>query len=209
MARYGLPATSRASFYVYNLRREVDFLADSLDEVIRAYAPRPVAVPDLPAAASVAGALSQEPDDDLFREVVLDHYLHPAGREPVDHPQVEWHGKNPLCGDEVTLRLRLDADRIVGLQVTGHGCSISVASGSMLASALKGRTLDEARRLLRGMKSMFKGEPLPADLDLGDLEALQGVKDLPVRVKCALLPWTTFEEGIDHAAQAADDHLHL
>lgn len=200
MKRFGLPATSRASFYVYNRPSDVDALVEALHEVVRGYGPRPVPVGGVPGPGdSASAARDEEPRDELFREVVLDHYLHPAGREPVESPQVEWFGKNPLCGDEVTVRLRLDDCRIAGIQVAGHGCSISVASGSMLAQALKGRTVEEAKRLLRGMKAMFKGETLPPDLDLGDLEALQGVKDLPVRVKCALLPWTTFEEGMDHA----------
>jgi len=125
----------------------------------------------------------------------------------VPDAQIEWSGKNPLCGDEVTLRLKVTNDRIEGIQVTGHGCSVSVASGSMLASQLKGRTVDEGRRLLRGLKAMLKGEPLPPDLDMGDLVALEGLKNLPVRVKCALLPWTTFEEGLGHSHEGKDhDH---
>ncbi len=199
MARYGVPATTRASFYLYNTEAEVEALADAVSEVARARAPRSAASSLRPGPATVSAASlhGAAPDDELFREVVLDHYLHPAGREPIDGPSVEWHGKNPLCGDEVTLRLHTEDGRIEGLQVVGHGCSISVASGSMLAERLRGRTLDEARRLLRGVKAMFRGEPLPADLDLGDLNALRGVKDLPVRVKCALLAWTTLEEALE------------
>lgn len=204
MARLGLAATTRASFYLYNTESEVELLAAALEDVARTYAPRPVSVlaPD-PASAAV-----EVPDDELFREVVLDHYMHPAGREPIPGPAVEWHGKNPLCGDEVTLRLHTEDGRIAGLQVVGHGCSISVASGSMLAERLKGRTLDEARRLLRGVKAMFRGEPLPDDLDLGDLAALQGVKDLPVRVKCALLAWTTLEEALEAPNPPEEHHGH-
>jgi nitrogen fixation protein NifU and related proteins len=78
----------------------------------------------------------------------------------------------------------------------------------MLADQLKGRTLEEAQRLLRGVKSMFRGEALPADLDLGDLEALRGVKDLPVRVKCALLAWTTLEEALDAGPAGPDEEDH-
>ena len=206
MARLGLPATTRASFYLYNTKAEVEQLASALSEVARTYSPSKSVASMAPdgVAAGPAG-----PDDEFFREVVLDHYLHPAGREPVDGPVVEWHGKNPLCGDEVTLRLKTEDGRIAGLQVVGHGCSISVASGSMLADRLEGRTLDEARRLLRGVKAMFRGEPLPADLDIGDLAALRGVKDLPVRVKCALLAWTTLEEALDTPSGSPQEpHVH-
>ncbi len=218
MVRFGLPATTRASFYLYNTLAEVDALVEGLGKVIARYAPGAKSsqtvhvddhvhvhvhdhVDDAARTSDVGRQASDAvlPDDDLFREVVMDHYLHPAGREPVEGAQVEWFGRNPLCGDEVTVRLRLKDDRIDGLQVTGHGCSVSVASGSMLASELKGRTMDEANRLLRGLRAMFKSEPLPPDLDLGDMKALEGIRDLPVRVKCALLPWTTFEEGVRNA----------
>lgn len=224
MKRFGLMATTRASFSVYTTEAEIDRLADALEGVVRRYAPRVGAgagtgtgtgkgtgtgtgtgtglgfgeEPAGPADATPSAAVPDLRDDGLMREVVMDHYLHPAGREPVDGAQVEWTGKNPLCGDEVTLRLRLDGERIAGIQVLGHGCSISVASGSMLAVRLKGRTLPEARALLAGTKAMLRGEPLPAGLDLGDVEVLQGVRDLPVRVKCALLPWTTLEESLAH-----------
>lgn len=229
MKRYGLAATTRASFSVYTTEDEIDRLVDGLAAIVRQYAPAREAIDDRKFVTAtnfregVAGkpgavtnsatfgaagareelvAVTNFADDGLMREVVMDHYMHPAGRDPVDGAQVVWSGKNPLCGDEVTLRLRLDGDRIANLQVLGHGCSISVASGSMLAVRLKGRTLDEARALLAGTKAMLRGEPLPAGLDLGDIEVLQGIKDLPVRVKCALLPWTTLEESLAHGASA-------
>ncbi len=199
MKRLGVPATARASFYLYNTEEEVEFLAHCLREVTRAFSrgkpeeSRPSDRLEDPALPGATGGLESD------REIIMDHYLHPAGQEPVEGAQVEWWGRNPLCGDEVSVRVRLDEGRISGLQVIGRGCSVSVASGSILASELKGRTLDEAFRLLRGLKAMLRGEPLPKDMDLGDLKALRGLKDLPVRVKCALLPWTTFEEGMERA----------
>ncbi len=220
MRRFEVPATARASFYLYNTDDEVDFLARCLVEATREFAPAragwegpadgplarfappthtPPALPD-PVLRDSAG------DGESDREVILDHYLHPSGQDPVDGAQVEWWGRNPLCGDEVVVRTRLDGERIAGLQVLGRGCSVSVASGSILASELKGRTVVEAVRLLRGLKAMLRGEPLPGDLDLGDLTALRGLKDLPVRVKCALLPWTTFEEGMERAGVIEDAH---
>lgn len=211
MKRFGLAATTRASFSVFTTEAEIDRLGDALDAVVRKYAPRAGPFSELEettpgkSGASESGAVPVS-DDGLMREVVMDHYMAPAGRDPIEGAQVEWSGKNPLCGDEVTLRMRLEDDRIAGLQVLGRGCSISVASGSMLAVRLKGRTLDEARALLAATKAMLRGEPLPAGLDLGDVEVLKGIKDLPVRVKCALLPWTTLEEGLAHGESEGHDH---
>ncbi|GEM_PF-17333 len=189
--RLGLVATTRASFHVFNGEDDVDALVEALVEVRREMT--------APAAGAPGTARDAEPADALFREVVMDHYLHPAGREPLEQATVEWEGRNPLCGDHVHLRMRLEDGRIAGLQVDGEGCSISVASGSMMAEHLRGRTLEEARRLLSAVRAMFRGEPLPGDLDLGDVKVLEKVRDLPVRVKCALLAWTTAEEGLDHA----------
>lgn len=196
MTRYGLMATTRASFAVHTTINEIDFLAESLEQIIGKYSVHEH-VHFEPVGTVEAGFHDHmEPDDELMREVVMDHYKSPEGRAPVEGAQVEWVGKNPLCGDEVTLRMRLEDDRIADIQVLGRGCSISVASGSMLAVRMKGRTLAEAKALLDGVKQMLHGKPLPAGLDLGDAEVLRGVKDLPVRVKCALLPWTTLEESL-------------
>lgn len=135
--------------------------------------------------------------DELYRQVVLDHYRRPRGHEPVPNPSIRSEGKNPLCGDEVEFAAEIHEGRIRRIQVRGRGCSISVASGSMMAELLQGRTLEEARRVLGAFKNIMRGEPVPEDLDLGDLEALEGVQRFPVRIKCALLPWTTFEEALD------------
>lgn len=136
------------------------------------------------------------PLDEIYRDVVLDHFRSPRGRTEITSPDVKAEGKNPLCGDEVTLALKLDGDRIQEVGVVGHGCSISVASGSMLAELLPGKTLEEARRILEAFKSLMHGRPLPKDLDIGDLDALEGVNKFPVRVKCALLAWTTLEDAL-------------
>jgi nitrogen fixation NifU-like protein len=136
--------------------------------------------------------------DELYRQVVLDHYRRPRGTEPLAHPNLCSEGKNPLCGDEVEVAAEVEDGRIAKIQVRGRGCSISVASGSMMAELMKGKTLQEAQRLLDAFKKMMRGEPLPEDLDLGDLEALEGVQRFPVRIKCALLAWTTLEEALNH-----------
>jgi nitrogen fixation NifU-like protein len=134
--------------------------------------------------------------DDLYREVILDHYRTPRGAAPLPDPDVREEGFNPLCGDELTLELDVEGGVIRDLSVRSRGCSISVASGSLLAEALRGRTLAEARQLLAGFKAMMQGLP-PADgVEMGDLEVLEGVKNFPVRIKCALLAWTTLEQAL-------------
>lgn len=134
--------------------------------------------------------------DEIYRDVVLDHYRSPRGRTPIDRPDTRAEGTNPLCGDEVTLELKFEDDKISEVAVKGRGCSISVASGSMLAEILPGKTRAEAARILATFKALMHGQKAPDGPDLGDLEALEGVNKFPVRVKCALLAWTTLEEAL-------------
>ncbi len=129
--------------------------------------------------------------DELYRQVILDHHRHPRGRQALERPDLEANGLNPSCGDEVTLQLELDGDRIAEVAVLGRGCAVSTASGSMLAEIIRGRTVNEARQIAEVFKEMMQGEEIPDELDLGDLEALTGVRKFPVRIKCALLPWVT------------------
>jgi nitrogen fixation NifU-like protein len=136
------------------------------------------------------------PLDDLYREVVLDHYRHPRGREELHDPNVSVQGYNPTCGDQVHVALALEGDRIREAQVECQGCSISVASGSMMAELLSGKTREEVDQLAEGFKAMMHGREAEPGLDLGDLEALEGVRQFPVRIKCALLAWTTLQEAL-------------
>ncbi len=149
--------------------------------------------------------------DNLYREVVLDHYRNPRGKGTLPTPPAEKaEGYNPYCGDEVTVYIE-EQDGTVRLAWEGVGCSISQASASMMARGVTGKSSDEARRLLQRFREMLDlhGEKLTeaeseaAGLDrskqaeLGDLMALEGVVKLPVRLKCALLPWTTLGEALD------------
>ena len=138
-----------------------------------------------------------EPEfDALYREIILDHYRNPRRHEPLPAPDVVAEGYNPLCGDEVELRLAFDDGRIRDLSFHGRGCSISQASGSMLTDAVIGKPVEEVRRLVGMFTKMLtepEGEPPE---ELGDLEALQGVAKFPVRVKCATLAWHTLEDGL-------------
>lgn len=140
--------------------------------------------------------------DDLYREVILDHYAHPRNRGKLDPSDVSVEGSNPLCGDELSLFVRLRDGRVDDVRFEGRGCSISQASTSMMTEVIKGKTLDEVRALVGKFKGMMRGET-PGD-DLGDLLALAGVRKFPVRIKCATLSWVALEQGLDeHAAGRA------
>ena len=134
--------------------------------------------------------------DELYKEIILEHYRKPYGREPLDKVDYHAEGMNPLCGDEVKLGLQLKDERIYKVHIEGHGCSISTASGSILAEILKGKTLDEAKKISEHLKDLMHDKINKQIIDIGDLEALEGVKKFPVRIKCALLPWTTFEGAL-------------
>ncbi|MDR7483555.1 MAG: SUF system NifU family Fe-S cluster assembly protein [Armatimonadota bacterium] len=136
--------------------------------------------------------------DDLYREVILDHYAHPRNRGRLDPADLTVEGTNPLCGDELVLSVRLQGERVAAARFEGRGCSISQASASMLTEAITGKSLDEVRGLIGQFKGMMRGAP-PADA-LGDLAALQGVRKFPVRIKCATLAWVALEQGLDERA---------
>jgi nitrogen fixation NifU-like protein len=142
------------------------------------------------------------PLDELYREVVLDHYRNPRHRGALAAPTGHFEGMNPVCGDEVTLDLRIENGRIEGIGTGGRGCSISQASASMLADWVEGRELSEVREAIGAVRHMLQtGEP--PRTDMGDIEALAGVAQFPVRVKCALLSWNVLEQGLDEITRAA------
>jgi len=147
--------------------------------------------------------------DDLYREVILDHYRNPRHRGNLEHPDAHADGQNPLCGDEISLDLALDGDRITDVRLQGRGCSISQASASMMAEAIAGKTIAEVEALIHRFKAMMEIEPGDPGIDtdrpgaaLGDLEALQGVRRFPVRIKCADLPWATLAEALEGRGEA-------
>jgi nitrogen fixation protein NifU and related proteins len=137
--------------------------------------------------------------EELSREIILDHYQSPRNHGQVASPTVANRGYNPLCGDEVEVSLALDPaeERIQEIAFSGRGCSISQASASMMTEEVKGRTLADAEATVqRFTERMTSKAPPPADLE-DELDALQGVKKYPARVKCALLPWTTLQETVE------------
>lgn len=135
--------------------------------------------------------------DELYREVILDHFTNPRNVGALPEAQIKADGTNPLCGDEMSFWLRLDGPRIQAIHFHGKGCAISQAAGSMFTEQLKGKTLEETRRLIEAMKGLMQGHEPPAELDLGDLESLVGVRKFPVRVKCAALSWNVLEDGLE------------
>jgi nitrogen fixation NifU-like protein len=137
--------------------------------------------------------------DDLYRELILDHYRHPRHKGSLDEASARAEGYNPLCGDEIAVDVEVEDGVIKAVAFRGRGCSISQASGSMMTESVIGRTKDEALQLLASFKRMMMEPEKDLDPELGDLEAFQGVAKFPVRVKCATLAWHVLEEGLEKA----------
>ncbi|MEZ5219015.1 MAG: SUF system NifU family Fe-S cluster assembly protein [Ilumatobacteraceae bacterium] len=156
--------------------------------------------------------------DDLYREIILDHYRTPRNRGSLDTPPaVRVEGHNPLCGDEIEVYLLVDGDQVADIKIGGQGCSISQSSASMMTQAVKGKTIPEAVAVVKQFKAMMslhehemggdgseaEAEPEPVDLTkLGDLAALQGVVKFPVRIKCATLSWNTFLQALEESKES-------
>ncbi len=162
--------------------------------------------------------------EELYREIILDHYRSPRNRGELDSPPAHRvEGFNPLCGDEVVVSMVVEDGKLADLKIGGSGCSISQSSASLMSAAVKGRPVDEVRRLISTFKGMMSiheahldpgsdgngaeeivSEPEEIDLDkLGELAALQGVVKFPVRIKCATLSWNALAQGLDEVAAEA------
>ena len=150
--------------------------------------------------------------EDLYREIILDHYRNPRNRGELPSPPAQRvEGFNPLCGDEIVVYLDVEDGKVADVRINGQGCSISQSSASMMSAAVKGKTVEEVRALTRAFKAMMsihehrldgsEDEPVAPDpaVKLGDLEALQGVVKFPVRIKCATLAWNTLQQALDEA----------
>ena len=154
--------------------------------------------------------------EDLYREIILDHYRNPRNRgELAVPPAHRVEGFNPLCGDEVVVYLDVEGDKVADVRINGQGCSISQSSASMMSAAVKGKTINEVRALTRAFKAMMsihessldggegEADEVDPNVNLGDLEALRGVVKFPVRIKCATLSWNTLLQAVDEANAAA------
>jgi nitrogen fixation protein NifU and related proteins len=138
---------------------------------------------------------------ELYQDIILDHGRHPRNFRAMEHPTHFAHGHNPLCGDRVTIFLKLDGDRVADVTFEGRGCAISTASSSLMTEILKGKTLEEAKALFATFHAKVTGGSAPAmpeslEDDLDRLEPLTGVKTFPTRVKCATLAWHAFEAAV-------------
>ena len=145
--------------------------------------------------------------DELYRDVILDHYRRPRNRGARADATVSAEGFNPSCGDEIQLSIVIDGGAVTGLGFGGSGCSISQSSASMLTEAIGGQSLAEARETSRHVQQMLTDDCFDLDeIDLGDLEALSGVARFPVRIKCGLLPWKVLDLALAQAAgESIDD----
>ena len=133
----------------------------------------------------------------LYQQLILEHYRSPRNKAELPEKTVEIHMANPVCGDEIRLQLRIEDGRIQEVKFVGQGCSISQAAVSMMTTKLEGRSLDEADALAKRFTELMHGDAEAAkDRDLGDLRALAGVSQFPVRIKCALLGFDALQEAL-------------
>ncbi|MBO1510882.1 MULTISPECIES: Fe-S cluster assembly sulfur transfer protein SufU [Metabacillus] len=134
--------------------------------------------------------------DTLYRQVIMDHYKNPRNKGILDN-SLTVDMNNPTCGDRIRLTLDLEDGVVKDAKFEGEGCSISMSSASMMTQAIKGKTLDKALKLSDIFSNMMLGKEYDDDIDLGDIEALQGVTKFPARIKCATLAWKAMEKGIN------------
>ncbi|MEE8556377.1 MAG: SUF system NifU family Fe-S cluster assembly protein, partial [Myxococcota bacterium] len=134
---------------------------------------------------------------DLYQELILDHTRKPRNFGPLDTANRQAEGFNPLCGDRVTVTLHLEAGRVCDIHFEGSGCAISTASASLMTEAVKGKAVAEVEALFKRVHGLLTGQPESQGTDLGKLVALGGVREFPMRVKCATLPWHTLAGALD------------
>jgi len=140
--------------------------------------------------------------DELYRDIIIDHYRNPRHKGHLSAPSACHEGVNPLCGDEVTVEVALDGGAVGEIAYSGSGCSISQSSASMMTEAVAGKGVSEAHRLIADFTAMMRGDESIDPDALGDLEAMSGVRKFPVRIKCATLAWHTLAEALEEASSA-------
>lgn len=141
----------------------------------------------------------------LYQQLILEHYRNPRNKAELPDKTVEIHMRNPTCGDEIRLQLKVEDGRIVDARFEGQGCSISQAAVSMMTQLIKGRAVDEADALAERFKEMMHGDTEAAkDRSMGDLRSLAGVSKFPVRVKCALLGFDALQEALGRTGEGGE-----
>jgi nitrogen fixation NifU-like protein len=146
--------------------------------------------------------------DDIYKEVILDHYKSPRNKRDLPGATVSCSANNPLCGDEITVLATLEEGKVLDVAFQGAGCSISQSSASMMTEAVAGSTVEDARALASAFRGMMAGE-LDADEDrFGDLVALKGVVKYPIRIKCAVLAWDVLQDALGSDGEASRAHAH-
>jgi len=137
--------------------------------------------------------------DNLYRQVIMDHYKNPRNKGSLDEGSLTVDMNNPTCGDRIHLTLKVEDGIVTDVKFDGEGCSISMSSASMMTQAIKGKDVETAMKLSRIFSDMMQGKEVEIDddLDLGDIESLQGVAKFPARIKCATLAWKAMEKGLD------------
>jgi nitrogen fixation NifU-like protein len=146
--------------------------------------------------------------EELYKEVILDHYKNPRNKREVLDAPLSCHRNNPLCGDEITVYADLSDGVVADVAFQGQGCSISMSSASMMTEAVTGKPTAEALAMAAEFRSMMAGEADPSEDDFGELVALKGVVKYPIRVKCAVLAWDVLQEALQGAGEAADAQPH-
>ncbi|MDA3129663.1 Fe-S cluster assembly sulfur transfer protein SufU [Aliibacillus thermotolerans] len=135
--------------------------------------------------------------DTLYRQVIMDHYKNPRNRGKLNGDTLHIHMNNPTCGDRIELQLKIEDDKVTDVKFLGEGCSISLSSASMMTEVIKGLPVDEALDISHIFSQMMQGESYDEEkYDLGDLQALEGVRKFPTRIKCATLAWKAMEKGL-------------
>jgi nitrogen fixation protein NifU and related proteins len=141
-------------------------------------------------------AMSSNNLDALYRQVIMDHYKKPRNKGVLAEDSLTVNMNNPTCGDRIQLTMKVSDGKVVDAKFEGDGCSISMSSASMMTQAIKGKNIDEAIKLSKIFSDMMQGKEYDENLDLGDIEALQGVSKFPARIKCATLAWKAMEKGL-------------
>ncbi|WP_186578166.1 Fe-S cluster assembly sulfur transfer protein SufU [Aquibacillus kalidii] len=137
--------------------------------------------------------------DTLYRQVIMDHYKNPRNKGTLEDESLTIDMNNPTCGDRIQLHLQIENGKVEDAKFEGEGCSISMSSASMMTQAIKGKSTEQALKMSKFFSNMMLGqEEETDDLDLGDIEALQGVAKFPARIKCATLAWKAMEKGMDN-----------